>query len=257
MTDFDMWAELYRTWTDIAAGSQYDEDIAYYHRLAASVSGPVADLGIGIGRVAAVIKPDYGVDISADMLTEAARRIGNGTILIQASITDFRLPNPAALQYCAQNTLNHVAGDQQPAVFACAYRNSAPGGLFVLETAPTYPQRPRHRDRIPALVAWGNRSAVYIITELLDGEGRRARVIGLLEELDETGTVMRRRYFPPIYFTFPAVEDVVGWARAAGFEVEAVYADFSGTPFESGARRAVLHLRRPAGAAVDYCDHTQ
>lgn len=243
MADFDLWADFYRTWSDIAAESQYD-DIAYYQQLAAGVCGPVADLGIGIGRVAAAIKPDYGVDISADMLTEAARRIGNVTRLIHASITDFQLPRPAALQYCAQNTLNHVTDDQHPAVFISAYRNSAPGGLFVLDTALIHLQQQRQRDRIPILRAWGNRCVVQVITELLDSEGRHARLIGLLEQLDETGVVTRRRYFPPINFTFLTIEEVVDWARVAGFEIEAAYADFSRSRLEAGARRAVFHLRR-------------
>jgi hypothetical protein len=70
-----MWADPYRICSDLS--SDHDEDIARYQRLAAETDGPVAGLGIGICRAAAVVKPDNGVDISRKTLSSTPLEPGS------------------------------------------------------------------------------------------------------------------------------------------------------------------------------------
>ncbi|WP_214106894.1 class I SAM-dependent DNA methyltransferase [Acrocarpospora catenulata] len=243
--DFDLWADLYRTWTRLAAEDPVE--IAYYRRLAAMADGPVADLGVGVGRLAKEIKPDVGVDISASMLAEARDTLGIGVRLIQADLADYTLPEPAALQYCAQNTFNHLPRESVARALACAFRNAAPGGRLAFEVVQPRPERQKARDGVPRLRAWDGDRVVSEITRMLDKQGRDVEMIGLLERLDEHGVVTERKYYPPIRFCFLTMAEVAGWARAAGWEIESAQAGFSGGPLAPESSTGVWCLRRPAG----------
>jgi SAM-dependent methyltransferase len=245
--DFDLWAELYSTWTRVAR--EDPAEIAYYRRLAAGVDGPIADLGIGVGRLAAEMKPDVGVDISAAMLEEARRRLGAGIELIQADLADFALPEPAALQYCGQNTFNHLHRERVPAALTCAFRNAAPGGRLAFEAVQPRPERQKAGNGLARLRAWADGQAIYEITRMLDKQGRDVEMIGLLERLDERHRVIERSYFPPIRFSFLTMAEVTGWAGAAGWEIETAHADFHGTPLAAESSTGVWCLRKPGGRA--------
>lgn len=241
--DFDAWADIYRVWTDLAAPDE--AEIAFYRRLAESANGPVADLGIGLGRMAAQVRPDIGIDISGQMLAESRRRLGAGIKLVQADLASCILGRPVALQYSAQNTLNHIPAGRLPAVFRAASRNSRPNGRLAFEAALAQPGRNRARERVPVLRALDATHAVYDITLLHDQQGRSAELVGMLEHLDQRGRVVERRYFPPIPFAFLTVPDITAWATLAGWEVESMHTDFHGTPINADSASAVCCLRRP------------
>jgi SAM-dependent methyltransferase len=238
---FDAWADMYRTWCDLVPG----DDLDFYRGLAERSGRPVADLGIGLGRVAMAVNPDIGIDVSSVMLEESRRRLGPSVRLMRASIADYTLDEPAAFSYAAQNTLNLVAPADQPAVFATVLRNTMPGGLFAFETAIARPTRLRLRDRVPVLRASGSGFAVFDVTRLTDSQGHQAELIGIVDQMDDQGMVIQRRYFPPVPFTFLTVQTLTTWAIDAGWRVESVAADVMGGVLTSEPSSAVWCLRRP------------
>jgi SAM-dependent methyltransferase len=243
--DFDIWAEMYRIWTEVSP----DIDADFYRRIAAATGRPVVDLGVGLGRLAVLLgpdaAPDVGIDVSDAMLTEARRRLGGSVRLVKASIADYTLDEPAAFSYAGQNTLNHVAPAEQPVLFHTVFRNTRPGGRFAFETALAQPARLRMRDRVPVLRTYAKGIVVHDITRLTDPQAHRAELIGMVERLDGDGRVVERRYFPPIPFTFLTVETVTGWATDAGWQVESVHADAHGTALTPDSPSAMWCLRRP------------
>ncbi|GAA4505763.1 MULTISPECIES: class I SAM-dependent DNA methyltransferase [Nonomuraea] len=243
MHDFDHWAELYLAWT--AMGGADPREIAYYQRLTGSADGSVADLGIGAGRLAAELKPRVGVDVSAAMLRAARERLGDGVRLIQADLAACELPEPVALQYCGQNTLNHLPRGAVRDALACAFRNALPGGRLAFEVVQPRPERQKARDGVPRLRVWDERRAVWEVTRMLDKQGLEVEMIGLLEALDER-RVVDRRYFPPIRMCFLTMAEIERWAGETGWEVESAHAGFTGEPLAPGSSTAVWCLRRPA-----------
>ncbi|WP_415143130.1 class I SAM-dependent methyltransferase [Nocardioides sp.] len=241
--DFDVWAPFYGRWLDLLAAEQPTvdgSDVAFIRRVVADAGGgPVAELGVGTGRLAAVLEPEFGVDISAEMLA-AAGRVARRTELIHGDITAVQLPEPVAVQFCAQNTLNHVADGDQAAVFRNAAANSRPGGLLVVETAIRVEPRLRSRDRLPVLRAFSGTSVVWDVTRARDAQYRCAEILGILDTVDEAGTVTNRRYFPAVSFVFLSVDEVRGWAEEAGWNVQSSAADFDGTPLHAGSATAVF-----------------
>lgn len=243
MQDFDHWAELYVTWT--AMGGADPREVAYYRRLAALAEGPVADLGIGVGRLAAELGPRFGVDVSAAMLDQARERLGQGIELIRADLAGYALPERAALQYCGQNTLNHLTREAVRDALVCAFHNSLPGGRLAFEVVQPRPERQKARDGVPRLRVWDERRAVWEITRMLDKQGLEVEMIGLLETLDDHRTV-DRRYFPPIRMCFLTMAEIEKWAGEAGWDVEDAHAGFAGEPLTPESSTAVWCLRRPA-----------
>ncbi|HEU4730035.1 MAG TPA: methyltransferase domain-containing protein [Kofleriaceae bacterium] len=239
--DFDAWADIYRLWTAVSP----DPDAEFYRRLAATAERPVVDLGVGLGRLAVLLAPDVGIDVSGEMIAEARRRLNGSVRLVQSSIADYALDEPAGFSYAGQNTLNHVAPAEQPVLFHAVYRNTRPGGRFAFETALAQPARLRTRDRVPVLRSYSEQAVVYDITRLADAQGHRAELIGMVERTDGAGRVVERRYFPPIPFTFLTVEVVTGWATQAGWQVESVHADPQGNPVTADSPSAMWCLRRP------------
>jgi SAM-dependent methyltransferase len=239
--DFDVWADLYRIWTDLVPG----DDAAFYRRMAETSGRPVVDLGIGLGRVAVEVNPDVGIDVSPAMLDEARRRLPGSTRLVRASIADYALDRPAAFSYAAQNTLNHVAPAEQAVLFHTVLHNTRPGGRFAFDTALAQPARLRMRDRVPVLRAFDGERAVFDITRLIDPAAHRAELIGIVDRIDPRGQLVQRRYFPPIPFTFFTVDAITGWAAAAGWQVESVHASPDGDPLTADSPAAVWCLRRP------------
>src|SRR4051794_3929733 len=104
LNPFDDWAELLAFWNTLVEL----EDIWMYQRLVRQFGRPVAELGIGDGRVAAFTAPDYGVDFSSVMLQRCRARLPNGPRLLLADLRDYDLPEPAAFSYVPFNTFNHV-----------------------------------------------------------------------------------------------------------------------------------------------------
>jgi ubiquinone/menaquinone biosynthesis C-methylase UbiE len=104
-------ANVYEDWS-----AAMTEDIPFYVELAREADGPVVELAVGSGRVAAPVagaigRPVTGIDSSPAMLAKAraaAAEAGIELKLIEQDMRDFSLDEPAALVYCPYRSLLHM-----------------------------------------------------------------------------------------------------------------------------------------------------
>lgn len=118
------------------------DDVDYYADRAATVDGPVLELGCGTGRIylellEAGVDAD-GIDLSADslaVLRETAERRGLDPSVLQADMTEFSADREYALITCPFNAIQELTSiEQQRALFESVYDVLAPGGMFVFDT---------------------------------------------------------------------------------------------------------------------------
>src|ERR1700758_4414851 len=112
MRGYDSWAPVYDSWTSAMPPG----DVGHYVSLAREADGPIVELAVGTGRVAAQVaretgKPVLGIDSSPAML-EIAREHAAG-LPLELRLGDMRvleLDDPAALIYCPGRSLYHLQG---------------------------------------------------------------------------------------------------------------------------------------------------
>jgi SAM-dependent methyltransferase len=94
------------------------------------------ELGCGTGALLAGLAPGLavtGIDRSPQMLARAAESVPAAT-LIQADMTDFRLPDRFDVAICMFDTLNHVPSfDRWLSLFSRVHEHLADRGLFIFD----------------------------------------------------------------------------------------------------------------------------
>ncbi len=94
------------------------------------------ELGCGTGALLAGLSPGLavtGIDRSPQMLAQAAESAPAAT-LVQADMTDFRLPARFDVAICMFDTLNHVPSfDGWLSLFSRVHEHLADGGLFIFD----------------------------------------------------------------------------------------------------------------------------
>ena len=135
---------------DPATAATYDHDVA--HRFHDDDVGPTVELlaelagggtavefAIGTGRIglalAATGTTVLGIDASAPMLTELARKPGADTVAVTLGhMTTTQVVADASLVYLVFNTITNLRSQrEQVACFRNAAAHLAPGGRFVIE----------------------------------------------------------------------------------------------------------------------------
>src|SRR5437588_9950326 len=96
---FDDWAELLAIWHSMTE----IPDSKLYESLAKQFGHPIVELGIGDGRVAEHVEPDYGVDFSTVMLQRCRSRLPHGPQLLLSNLKDYHLPEVAMFSYAPLN----------------------------------------------------------------------------------------------------------------------------------------------------------
>src|SRR5215207_7111320 len=104
---------------DEAFAERYDEwaadmtaDVPFYVSLAEEADGPVVELAVGTGRVAAPVaraigRTVIGIDLSPAMLAQA-RELDADLDLRLGDMRELELDEPAALVYCPYRALLHL-----------------------------------------------------------------------------------------------------------------------------------------------------
>lgn len=110
-------------------------DRAVLDVFAALVSGPVADVGCGAGRITAALAglgvDAYGIDLSPRMVA-VARREHPGLRFEVGSMLALNIPSGALGGVVAWYSIIHVPDEQLPSVLAEFHRVLAPGGYLQL-----------------------------------------------------------------------------------------------------------------------------
>lgn len=238
----------------------YDEDVDAIVHLALELDGPVLELGCGTGRLllplAATGLPLTGVDISPALLAQARVKLatvahGDKVSLVEGDLRELALAQrDFAFAFCTSNTLMHLADPaDQLLVLERVVAHLRPGGLLLIDL---------FQPDVARLIA------VHGLTELADEWTRddgtevikwSVRTVDWAEQVQETlfiyeeiapdGTVRRTRC--PFTLRFLWRNEAELMLRAVGLQVEGVWGDFEGTPYDSLGEHLILLATKPEG----------
>ena len=229
MSLYEPFAAIYDRWS-----ADMVEDIPFYVGLAREANGPIVELAVGTGRVAAAVAREtgrrvIGIDLSPGML-EQARATGADLDLRLGDMRELALEKPAALVYCPFRSLLHL---------------------------PTWADRRRTFERVAATLRPGGRFAWNVfafdhaIAARLDGRHQDEPVPHTLAySVGENRVDITLDSGDSISLWWATKNEWLGLVDVAGFEVEALYGGFAGEPFGDESREYVFVARRSARATV-------
>ena len=224
MSAYDPWAEIYDEWS-----IPMTEDVPFYVELARDADGPVVELAVGTGRVAAEVagatgRRVIGIDSSPAMLEHARARDADLDLRLE-DMRDLALDEPAALVYCPARSLLHLpTWSDRRRVFERVAASLRPGGRF----------------------AWNVFAFDHAIATRLDGERLPAPVPHTLRyAVGDNRIDMTLDSGDEISLWWATKNEWLGLVDVAGLEVEALYGGFSREPFTDESREYVFVARKP------------
>jgi trans-aconitate methyltransferase len=219
----EAFAERYEDWA-----AHMTEDVAFYVELAQQADGPLVELAIGNGRVAAPVaratgRTVIGIDTSPAML-DLARATGASLDLRLGDMRELELDEPAALIYCPFRALLHLpTWADRRRTFERVASSLVPGGRF----------------------AWNAFAFDHNIAHQLDGVHQEEPVPHTIRYgvgdnridlvLDEGATSS---------LWWATKNEWLGLIDVAGFELESLHGGFAGEPFTDESREYVFVVRR-------------
>jgi SAM-dependent methyltransferase len=223
MSSYDAFAPTYEQWA-----ADMTEDLPFYVELAREADGPIVELAVGTGRVAAAIaretgKRVIGVDSSPAML-EQARATGADLDLRLGDMRDLELEQPAALIYCPFRSLLHL---------------------------PTWSDRRRVFERVAAALrpsgrfAWNVFAFDHAIAARLDGREQDEPAPHTLRYAVGDNRVDIIRPEGTISLWWATRNEWLGLIDVAGLELEALYGGFAREPLTDDSREYVFVTRKP------------
>lgn len=238
---FDAWADLLPLWGRFAS----DADVSFYRDLAERHDRPWVELGIGYGRVARWIKPDFGVDASPVMLERASRHAPR-TRLIESDLRAYALPSPAHFSYAPLNTFDGIVRDDVlHDVLVRVLDQTAPGGRMAFDAQLPDPALGPETRGVVRLSGMDRTLAIFVTHDLLDAASGALEITAFVDHLDAEGHVLTRRYFPPMPYRARSPERWEELLAATGWSVEARWGGFSGEPLGDVDGCQVWVARRP------------
>ena len=246
----DFW-DLYPAWVEagppltVAGGAWFAERMS-------EAGGTACELGVGDGRVAipAALAGArvIGLDGSPKMLERlesAAERAGvsESILSVHADMRDFELSEPVSVVTIPFHSIGHMLTlEDKLACMRSVHTALEPGGRFYWDHFVFDPAVARFGAMLQLRTAYTSpatgRQGYLFAAHKADFASQRLDVIVRSDEVDDRGVVVEQRY-RRLDYSWIEPEQARELMQQAGFEVEAVYADFSGTPFEAGAKHQV------------------
>ena len=234
----------------------YDEDIPFWLALAQEIGGPVLDVGAAVGRVTIPIArlghEVCALDGSQGMLETLVASLAHEPLIVKARVTieqtDFRMIDVDALTFSLvlmpMNSLQALlTRDDQLACLTGIRRHLAPDGVFAFDVAVPDMEaitsaigqvQPGVRWRDPVSGALLVHSAVF---DDVDVANETVLFTARIEQTDPDGTETTHLRSHTVHLFSPS--ELWELLHDAGFEVQAVYGDFDGTPFWADAERQI------------------
>lgn len=247
-----------------------DEDVRFYRRLVERLRPRrLLELGCGSGRVTVPLAkssaltgvPFVGVDIGADMLAQARRKVADDGTAIRADVTlvegdirEFTDPRAYDLIIVPCSTLCHVLElDDQLRVWRNARASLAPGGRFVADV--TMPNLCAYADSLQlpprALVemdldseAEDGRRLLRYKTTRYEAHRQRALVHFLYDRFEADARADRFVSDFESHVYYPRELELL--FRISGFDIEATFGDYRFGPLRSHSRTMLMIGRVPA-----------
>jgi ubiquinone/menaquinone biosynthesis C-methylase UbiE len=223
---------------DEAFASHYDAwsahmtaDVAFYVALALQADGPLVELAIGNGRVAIPVaratgRRVIGVDSSPAMLEQARRRAAEAGVeleLIEGTMQELALAEPAALIYCPFRALLHL---------------------------PTWADRRQTFERVAASLrpdgrfAWNAFAFDHRIAVRLDGVQQQEPVPHVIRyAVGDNRIDMLLDNGAKSSLWWATKNEWLGLLDVAGLHLDALYGGFAGEPFGDDSREYVFVAR--------------
>jgi SAM-dependent methyltransferase len=220
----ESFADQYGRWS-----AAMTEDVPFYVSLAQEANGPVVELAVGSGRVAAEVaraigRTVIGIDSSPAML-EQAHALDADLDLRLGDIRDFELEEPAALVYCPFRSLLHLPTWQdRRRTFEHVSAALRPGGRF----------------------AWNAFAFDHAIAARLDGSRQDEPVPHALRYAvgdNRVDIVLENGDTSSLWWA--TKNEWLGLIDVAGLELEALYGGFAREPLTDASREYVFVTRRP------------
>src|SRR5215216_3045935 len=225
MSAYDPWAEIYDEWS-----IPMTEDVPFYVELARDADGPVVELAVGTGRVAAEVagatgRRVIGIDSSPAMLEHARARDADLDLRL-GDMRDLALDEPAALVYCPARSLLHLpTWSDRRRVFERVAASLRPGGRF----------------------AWNVFAFNHAIAAQLDGQHQEDPLPHTLRYAVADNRVdIELESGASISLWWATKNEWLGLIDVAGLEVEALYGSFERGPLQDDSREYVWVARKPA-----------
>jgi SAM-dependent methyltransferase len=251
---YDEFADIYDAWS--ASAPITERNHGFYVRKLSRSGGPVAELGVGNGRICIEVakkgKSITGVDSSGAILALCRKRAGEARVsdrlnLVQADFRDFVLPEPAELIVLPFHSIGHLLTDDDKLRAMKQVRSQLQlGGRFIFDHFifdPGYVQPGVPRLRAEFRDAETGREHLLWEASTHDMERRLIRIVVWTDELDSSGVVVSRRY-RRINLSWIAPERSRRLLEEAGFEIEAVYGDFDENPLTEKSTHQVWVARK-------------
>lgn len=257
--DYERFADIYSIWTATAGSTRANK--TFYVEAYTAADGPVVELGVGDGRIAvdaaARGRAMIGVDQSPAMLQlcrERAERAGvlGRLTLLEADFRSFTLPEPAGLIALPYHSLGHLTtlADKRDAL-RHIHGQLRPGGRFVFDDFFMTPERLDALRRVQLraeYVSPDGHDTLLWVTSLVDEPAQTMRVVTWEDTLAEDGTMTSRRY-RTLSLSWMTPAQARPLLAEAGFEVEACFGAFDGTPFDPAtADEQIWIARKDIGA---------
>jgi SAM-dependent methyltransferase len=242
-------------------------DVELYRALARRTGGPVVELAVGSGRIAAALAGDgfqvVGVDIDPAMLARAQAHTATGSggsgagrlDLVEGDLVDapgnaaVTAGGPYRLAILGLNSILLLAGaDRQRAALGAMANLLGPGGVVVIDA-----WQPSPAD----LVAFDGRLSLewlrtdpqtgHQVTKTVAAWFDPATRLVTLTTIFEEGApgAAPARWTRVDALRLITVDELASFAQAAGLEVEQLAGDHGLGPLEPGSDRVVLVARKP------------
>lgn len=254
--EYDLLATVYDVWA--TADPAYIPSRDFYVQLCAEAEGVIVELGVGTGRIAVEVakrnRSIIGVDISTSMLEQCRGKAAEAGVqdsikLIKCDIRSFTLCQKAHLIILPFRSIGHFLSlEDKNQVLQRVYDQLVPGGQFVFDHYIFNEQWARNHDGIPRLMyshLSANDGGLFIWdTYRYDFATQQMSCFITIERSDNQGKILEKSHCP-LSFSWILPEQVRRLALEIGFEVAALYGDFSYADFSANSPNQVWVLRRP------------
>ena len=236
----------------------YEDDLPLIADLAEENGGQLLELGCGTGRVLLPLaEMGYtliGIDLSAELLEVSRHKLSqtpfaNQVTLIQEDLRNFDLPNQQFdFVFCVSNTLMHLTTQtEQLAALRMAHHHLREDGALLIDLFNPDIARLLEVDGLSELADhWvdeetGNQIFKWC-TRSLNLAEQIQETLFIYEEILPDGQVKRTPCPFPLRFLWRSEGELL--LQMAGFQVEDVWGDFDGSPYDNGSERLIFYARK-------------